>query len=62
MSQLTSKKLNRTQNKEDFKLEPISEQPPLFKFEYLKKTLDPIQNNPDNPRTCVVNCLVKGCK
>jgi hypothetical protein len=42
MPQSTSIKLNIAQNKESFKLEPISEQAPLFKFSYLKKTLGPI--------------------
>jgi hypothetical protein len=60
MPQSTSIKLNIAQNKESFKLEPISEQAPIFKFSYLKKTLGPIQENPENPRTCLVTCLVRG--
>jgi hypothetical protein len=65
MSQLTSVKLNILQNLEDFELEPISKQAPLFKFGYALKTLDPPKSNPEdlnNYRTVTVKCLYKGCK
>ena len=42
MSQSTTAKYNRHQNHLDFELEPIINQAPLFKFQYLKKTLNPI--------------------
>jgi len=42
MSQLTIAKYNRHQNHSDFELEPIMNQALLFKFQYLKKTLNPI--------------------
>jgi hypothetical protein len=62
MSQSTGAKYNRLQNHPDFELEPIINQAPLFKFQYLKKTLNPIQEDPDNMRTCTVKCLVKSCR
>jgi hypothetical protein len=62
MSQSTGAKYNRLQNHPDFELEPIINQAPLFKFQYLKKTLNPIQEDLDNMRTCTVKCLVKGCR
>jgi hypothetical protein len=42
MSQSSSVKLNLAQNHPDFKLEPIIQQATLFKFQLLKKTLNPI--------------------
>jgi hypothetical protein len=62
MSQLTKAKYNRLQNSLDFRLEPIEKQTTLFKNQLLKKTLNPIQENPNNPRTCTVQCLIKGCR
>ena len=40
MSLKTSVKTNLIQNREDFDLRPLDEQPPLFKFKYLKKVLN----------------------
>ena len=62
MSQSTKSQYNRYQNDPDFRLEPIKNQTPLFKNQLLLKTLNPIQEDPNNPRTCTVQCLVKGCK
>jgi hypothetical protein len=41
MSQSTSTRVNRLQNREDFTLEPLKEQAPLFKFKYLERILNP---------------------
>jgi hypothetical protein len=62
MSQSTKSQYNRYQNDPDFRLEPIKNQTPLFKNQLLLKTLNPIQEDPNNPRTCTVQCLVKGYK
>jgi len=62
MSQPTRAKYNRLQNHPDFELEPIANQAPLFKHQLLKKTLNPIQEDSDNMRTCTIKCLVKGCR
>lgn len=61
MSKQSSIKINLTQNNPDFELEPLEDQPPLFKFKYLKKTLNPIQDNPEEVRYCTVKCLIRGC-
>ena len=62
MPQSTKSKYNILQNHPDFELEPIENQTLLFKNQLLKKTLNPIQENPNNPRTCTVKCLIKGCR
>jgi hypothetical protein len=65
MAYNSSIKLNILQNQEDFELEPISQQPPLFKYGLFKKTLDPPKVNPEeleNYRTVTITCLFKGCK
>ena len=61
MSQKSSIKLNLSQNLFDFKLKPLDEQPSLFKKVYLKKTLNLIQQDPEETRTCTIKCLVRGC-
>lgn len=61
MSQGSSIKINLTQNNLDFKLKPLDEQAPLFKKGYLKKTLNPIKEDPEDTRTCTIRCLVRGC-
>jgi hypothetical protein len=64
MSQQSTINLNILQNKEDFELEPISKQPPIFKLGLMKKTLDSPKANPENInnyRTVTVRCLFKGC-
>jgi hypothetical protein len=48
MSQQSTINLNILQNKEDFKLEPISKQPLIFKLSLIKKTLNPPKANPEN--------------
>jgi hypothetical protein len=60
MSQITQARYNKAQNHPDFELEPLINQPPLFKNQLLKKILNPIQENPEDPRTCIIKCLVKG--
>ena len=42
MSQSQAIKINIAQNNPDFILRPLEDKPPLFKYEYLKKILDPI--------------------
>ena len=61
MSQKSSIKLNLSQNLSDFKLKPLDEQPSLFKKSYLKKTLNPIQQDLEETRICTIKCLVRGC-
>lgn len=59
---MSSIKLNILQNKEDFELEPVSKQAPIFKLGYCSKTLDPPKEHPENPlnyRTVTVKCLFK---
>jgi hypothetical protein len=62
MSQGSSIKINLTQNHSDFKLELLDKQATLFKKGYLKKTLDPIQEDPKDTRTYTIKCLVRACK
>ena len=45
MSQSLLITLNLKQNLIDFKLEPIKNQPLLFKYKFLSKVLDPLNNN-----------------
>jgi hypothetical protein len=64
MSQQSSIKLNIQQNKANFELEPLEEQPPCFQFGYFSKTLDPPKDNPEdlnNYRTVTIKCLYPGC-
>ena len=60
MSQLSSIKLNISQNHPDFILKSLNKEPLLFKKGYLKKTLNLIQENPEDARTCTIRCLVQG--
>ena len=62
MSQSSSIALNLKQNKLDFKLEPIENQSPLFKYKFVSKVLDPLNNNPEDLRTVTIRCLFTGCK
>jgi hypothetical protein len=65
MSQQSSINLNILQNKEDFELELLLRQAPIFKLSYMKKTLDPPKANPEdlnNYRTVTISCLFKGYK
>ena len=62
---MSSIKLNILQNKEDFELEPLKQQPPIFSLGYCSKTLDPPKENPEDPinyRTVTIKCLFKNCK
>ena len=45
MSQSSSFTLNYKQNLPDFTLGPLENQPPLFKYKFLSKVLDPLNNN-----------------
>ena len=40
MSQAYSVRLNIEQNSPDFRLEPLDQQPSIFKYKLFKKTLD----------------------
>jgi hypothetical protein len=65
MAYNSSIKLNILQNQEDFELDPVSQQPPVFKYGLFKKTLNPLKENPEdlnNYRTVTVKCLFGGCK
>ena len=60
----TSIRLNRIQNHSDFELEPIEQQPIIFKKELFSKTLDSPKDNLDlleNYRTIIVKCLYLNC-
>ena len=48
MSQFLLIALNLKQNLIDFKLEPIENQPPLFKYKFISKVLDPLNDNPED--------------
>jgi hypothetical protein len=61
MSQSKAIKVNIAQNNSDFKLEPLDQQVFFFKFELLKRTLNPIQEDPEETRTCTIKYLVRGC-
>ena len=57
--------LNIKQNRDDFELEPLDLQAPIFKYSYLLKTLNPPNSNPEelsNYRTVTVKCLYKNCE
>jgi len=62
MSQSRAVKINIAQNHPDFVLRPLTDEPPLFKFEYLRKVLDPIQEDPEDVRTYTIKYLVRNCK
>ena len=56
----TSIRLNRIQNHPDFKLEPIEQQPIIFKKGLFSKTLDSLKDNLDiseNYRTVTIKYL-----
>jgi hypothetical protein len=64
MSQNSAINMNIKQNAADFELEPISEQPPFFRFKYLSKTLDKTKEKPEkieNYRTIIIKYLIKSC-
>ena len=62
MSQKSSTKLNYTQNSASFKLEPLSEAPPIFRAKLFEKVLDPIKENPKETHTYTIKCLQKNCE
>ncbi|KAH6700620.1 hypothetical protein BKA61DRAFT_661685 [Leptodontidium sp. MPI-SDFR-AT-0119] len=59
MSYSTTTRTNITQNQEDFKLS--DNQPLIFKRGLFIKELDPIQQDPTQPRTVTVSCTYKNC-
>ena len=61
MSQDSSIKLNISQNYPDFELKPLNKQASLFKKGYLKKTLNPIQENIENLCIYTIKYMVRGC-
>ena len=65
MSNKTSIGLNLKQNRADFELESLDNQPPLFKYRFLSKALHIPKENPEilsNYQTVIVKCLFKGCR
>jgi hypothetical protein len=62
MSQSLSFTLNYKQNLPDFTLGPLKNQPPLFKYKFLSKVLDPPNNNQEQLRTVTVKYLYQGYK
>jgi hypothetical protein len=62
MSQSSSIALNLKQNSLEFKLDPIENQPLLFKYKFVSKVLDPPNDNLEDLRTVTVRCLFTGCK
>ena len=60
MSQDSSIKLNISQNHPDFELKPLDKQASLFKKGYLKKTLNPIQENIEDLRIYTIKCIIRG--
>ncbi|KAH9203644.1 hypothetical protein DL95DRAFT_399152, partial [Leptodontidium sp. 2 PMI_412] len=64
MSQLTSITKNIKQNAEDFELDPLELQAPIFRLKYLKKELKKRKSNPElleNYRTVTVTYLMPSC-
>ena len=62
MSQSSSIALNLKQNSINFKLEPIENQPLLFKYKFISKVLDPLNDNLEEPRIVTIRCLFTGYK
>ena len=50
-----------SQNQEDFKID-LNTQPFIFKYNYFIKELDPIQEDPTEPRTVTITCTQKNYK
>jgi hypothetical protein len=57
MSQSSLITLNLKQNSINFELEPIKNQPPLFKYKFLSKVLDPPNDDLMDLRTVIIRCL-----
>ena len=60
MSYFTTTRTNITQNQEDFKLS--NNQPLIFKRGLFIKELDPIQQDPTQPRIVIVSYTYKNYK
>jgi hypothetical protein len=43
-------------------LGPLENQPPLFKYKFLSKVLDPLNDDQEQLRTITIKCLYQGCK
>ena len=58
-------KLNIAQNSLNFELEPIENQPIIFKKKLFSKNLDPLKDEPEKPenyRTVTIKCLYPSCR
>ena len=62
MSYTTDICTNLAQNQPTFKLPPLEQEPIIFKRGYFIKELDPIQEDPNKPRTTTIKCTYKNCK
>jgi hypothetical protein len=60
MSQDSLIKLNISQNYPDFELRPLDKQASLFKKGYLKKTLNPIQENIEDLCIYIIKYMIRG--
>jgi hypothetical protein len=60
MSQDSLIKLNISQNHPDFELRPLDKQASLFKKSYLKKILNPIQENIKDLRIYTIKYIIRG--
>jgi hypothetical protein len=49
--------LNLKQNSINFKLKPIKNQPLLFKYKFVFKVLNLLNNNPEDLKAVIVKCL-----
>jgi hypothetical protein len=61
MSKSSLVKINIAQNHPDFQVKLFNLQLVLFKLGYLKRYLDPIQENPEELRTCTIKYTIRGC-
>ena len=62
MSQSSSFTLNYKQNLPNFTWGPLKNQPPLFKYKFLSKVLDPPNDDQEQLRTVTIKCWYQGCK
>ena len=62
MAYTTDIRTNLAQNQPNFQLPAIENEPIIFKRGYFIKELDPIQENPNLPRTVIIKCTYKNCK
>ena len=62
MAYTTDIRTNLAQNQLNFQLPSIENEPIIFKRGYFIKELDPIQENPNLPRTITIKYTYKNCK